>query len=433
MNRSQLLPAALGIALLVLMGLSIPSPPAPAGSQPAPVVAIVDARVFDGEAVLPRATVLLRDGRIEAVGADLAVPEHADVIEGQGRTLLPGLIDAHVHSWGGARADALRFGVTTVLDMFTDPRQLPAARAEREAGTQAAQADLWSAGWLATAEGGHGSQFGLPVPPVRSAGEAEAWVAARRAEGSDFIKIVREDLHVYSAQQRMPTLDAAAAAALIAAAQAQGLRAVVHATAQAAARESLQAGADGLVHVFQDAEADAEFVRLAATRDAFVIPTLSVIARFAGEASSLAEDSRLAPWLSPEQQAALSAGHRFGEGGARLLRNAEASVRALHAAGVRILAGTDAPNPGTAHGVSLHEEMARLAALGLGNQGALVAATSAPADAFGLADRGRIRAGLRADLVLVEGDPLADIEATRAIVGIWKNGRVVAREPAGIR
>src|SRR5690554_5170697 len=109
------------------------------------------------------------------------------------------------------------------------------------------------------------------------------------------------------------------------------------------------------------------------------------------------------------------------------LDNALASVAALHAAGVDILAGTDAGNPGTAHGASMHGELALLVRAGLSPAAALAAATSMPARRFGLDDRGRIAPGLRADLLLVEGDPTADIEATRAIVGIWKNGHAVAR------
>jgi hypothetical protein len=102
--------------------------------------------------------------------------------------------------------------------------------------------------------------------------------------------------------------------------------------------------------------------------------------------------------------------------------NALAAIRALHDAGVPVLAGTDAPNPGTAHGASIHRELELLVKAGLTEAQALAAATSLPASAFGLSDRGRIAPGLRADLVLVKGDPASDITATRDIVSIWKAG-----------
>ncbi len=431
MNLLKIGVAASGLALVALLWTTAPEPAATAPARPEPARFVIrDVGVFDGERFIERVTVRVKDGLIEAVGPEVETPAGWDVVEGQGRTLLPGLIDAHVHTWGEARRDALRFGVTTQIDMFSDHRQLAAAKAERVDLSRHDQADLWSAGTLATAAGGHGTQFGLAVPTLAVPAEAPAWVAARRAEGSDFIKIVREDLHVYSDTQALPTLDAATSAAVIAAAHDAGLRAVVHASAQEAARESLRDGADGLVHVFQDQAADAEFVALARQRGAFIVPTLTVIAGFSGERSTLAEDPRLRAWLSSGQRESLATRMHDGAGDPAMLANAVESVRRLHAAGVAVLAGTDAPNPNTAHGVSMHEEILRLAEAGLGPAAALAAATSVPARAFGLDDRGRIAPGLRADLVLVEGDPRADLSVTRAIATIWKNGRRVDRRVA---
>jgi imidazolonepropionase-like amidohydrolase len=418
-------------ALVVLMSGFFRAGPPAAKTDAAPSLIIIrDVRVFDGERMWPKATVRIRNGLIEAIGSDATVPSGAQVVEGRGRTLLPGLIDAHTHSWGDARKDALRFGVTTELDMFSDFHQIPAARAERVQLGATDRADLWSAGTLATSPGGHGTEYGMVIPTLTTPGEAPAWVAARKAEGSDYIKIVREDLHVFTGKADRPTLDAATAAALIAAAHAQGLKAVMHISAIEQARESLRDGADGLAHVFEDAPADQEFIALARERHAFIVPTLTVIAGFAGEHSDLPSDQRIAPWLSSAQKQTLSAQFSFGKSHPELIANARESVRLLHAAGVTLLAGTDAPNPNTAHGASLHEEMEQLVRAGLSPLESLVAATSGPARVFGLADRGRIAPGLRADLVLVEGDPSVDIRATRAIVTIWKNGHAVDRSLA---
>lgn len=434
MNRLHLL-LAVSVVVLVAALLAMPSPsPVPsraATAKPSPREFVVrDVRVFDGERFHPRLSVHVRDGAVVAVSPSLAVPAGVAVVEGGDRTLLPGLVDAHVHTWGSARRDALRFGVTTMLDMFSDPSGLASARSERESLAATDRADLWSAGTLATAKGGHGTQYGMAIPTLAVPGDAPAWVDARLAEGSDFIKIVREDLHVYRHDQALPTLDAATAAALVAAAQARGRLAVVHASAQEAARESLRDGANGLVHVFQDAVADDGFVALARERGAFVVPTLTVVAGFSGEHSALAEDPRVSPWLSDEQRGTLTGRAGFAAGNPGLLRRALESVRRLHAAGVPILAGTDAPNPNTAHGVSIHEEMAWLTKAGLTTAQALAAATSVPADAFGLRDRGRIAPGQRADLLLVEGDPSKDLGQTLAIVTIWKNGHEVDRRVA---
>ena len=421
---------AVGVVVLVgaLLATPSPAPPVKATVTGPDEFVVRNVQLFDGERFRGRQSVHVRAGVVVAVGETLAVGDGVAVVDGGGRTLMPGLIDAHVHTWGQARSDALRFGVTTMLDMFSDPAQMAAARAEREAVARTDQADLWSAGTLATAAGGHGTQYGMAIPTLAAPAEAAAWVDARLAEGSDYIKIVREDLHVYGASAPLPTLDATTAAALVAAARARGVRAVVHASAQDAARESLRDGAHGLVHVFQDAVADDDFVALARDQGAFVVPTLTVVARFSGAPGALAEDPRVAPWLSAEQRQTLTGRPGFAASNRTLLANALQSVARLHAAGVSVLAGTDAPNPGTAHGVSMHEELAWLVQAGLSPAQALAAATSAPADAFGLADRGRIAPGQRADLVLVDGDPSQDIGKTLDIVTIWKNGQPVDRE-----
>jgi hypothetical protein len=90
---------------------------APAHSAPLNSFAIRDVRVFDGEKTREHATVVIEDGRITAFGSDAAIPAGMPVIDGHGKTVLPGLIDSHVHVFPGAQQDALRFGVTTELDI----------------------------------------------------------------------------------------------------------------------------------------------------------------------------------------------------------------------------------------------------------------------------------------------------------------------------
>jgi hypothetical protein len=94
----------------------------------------------------------------------------------------------------------------------------------------------------------------------------------------------------------------------------------------------------------------------------------------------------------------------------------------LKAAHADILAGTDAPNPGTMFGASLHGELELLVAAGLTPEEALSAATAKPASCFHLTDRGLVSVGKRADLLLVTGDPTTDITDTRNIVAVWKSG-----------
>src|SRR5690606_5071778 len=116
-----------------------------------------DARVFDGEAVHERTDVLVENGRIARIGPRLEAPAGAVVVDAAGKTLLPGLIDAHTHTFGDGLQQAIIFGVTTHLDMFTDHRLVRQLRDEQEAGNVAERADIFSAGTLVTAPGGHGT------------------------------------------------------------------------------------------------------------------------------------------------------------------------------------------------------------------------------------------------------------------------------------
>lgn len=385
-------------------------------------------RVFDGERIHERLTVLVRDGRVVAMGADLVVPAGVPLLDAAGATLLPGLIDAHVHAFGGGLADALNFGVTTVLDLMGDPAALREQSRGRDALRRRAHADIYGAGWAATVAGGHGTQFGPTPPPLEAAADADAWVAARIAEGSDFIKAIYEPRDPAGLGPRMPSLDAAALAALTRSARQRGKLVVAHVSRVAAAREALEVGVDGLAHVPVDRPVDAAVLELVERRRPFIIPTLAVVTGLIDRGSHrrFIAEPQVLTYLNPEQRAALAAS---APGAAWVARPAVllANTRALHAAGAEVLAGSDAPNPGVVPGASLHHELELLVSAGLPADAVLAAATAAPARRFGLHDRGRIAPGTRADLLLVAGDPLRDIRATRAILRIWKNGAPVER------
>ena len=140
-------------------------------------------------------------------------------------------------------------------------------------------------------------------------------------------------------------------------------------------------------------------------------------------AAQWAKDQQLAPFLRPDDVSALRTKlPRFPLARKLKFDDPLGTVRKLHETGVTLLAGTDAPNPGTLHGVSLHRELELLVEAGLKPSEALAAATSVPAKRFGLNDRGRVEPGARADLLLVKGDPTSNIRATRAIVGVWRAG-----------
>ena len=401
----------LGLLLLAACATTPPPPPTPPAHA---TLAITGAAIFDGEKLLPPGNVILDGDHIVAVG-DIPVPAGVETIDGKGKTVLPGLIDSHTHVLDPSNLEqALAFGVTTELDMFSVPEVIKKVREENSPG----RADVRSAMTLATAPGGHGTQYGLKIPTVSKPEEAAAFVDARIAEGADYIKIVLEDGSTFG--RPIPTLSVPTVAALISAAHAKGKLAVVHVTTYEHARAAIEAGADGLVHAFRDRAPPPGFGRSVATRGAFVVPTLAVARSVSGESTAIGGEAAFASMLTPDAKAGLAGKFQLQA------KSADAATRPLvvqlRDAGATILAGTDAPNPGTAHGVSLHDELALLVEAGLSPTQALTAATANPARAFQLPDRGRIAVGLRADLLLVDGDPTKDIFATRHIAGVWRGG-----------
>jgi imidazolonepropionase-like amidohydrolase len=388
--------------------------------QPDQALAFRNVDVFDGTRMLRRTTVLVRDGMIRAVGSDIAIPPTAQIVDGKGKTLLPGLFDAHTHL--GVRQakqflqDALAFGITTELEMWGSEASL-ALRKSMAAGGFVDSADYRTAGIGITVPQGHPTQMGGPaIPTLAPAEDVQAFVDARIAEGADYIKIIYE--------HRYPTLTKQQLEEVIAAAHRRNKIVVAHITTQSEARDAIAAGVDGLAHIFADSPPEADFATFAAQHHVFVVPTLTVIEAVTGMSGKpwWQDVPNIEAYLSPSMRGSLDLKMPPGFGANRKLSHAQAAVRALRRAGVPILAGTDAPAPGLAHGLSLHREMELLVRSGLTPLEALAAATSEPARAFGFHDRGRIAPGRCADLVLVKGDPTVDIRATRDIVGVWKLG-----------
>jgi imidazolonepropionase-like amidohydrolase len=396
-----------------------------AQKSPSNAFLVRDVRLFDGERMRPRASVLVRDGVIAAVGFNLRVPAGTAVIDGRGRTLLPGLIDAHVHYLAPRNLQqAIAFGVTTVLDMGTDPSQVAQARERQRSSGPAVEADIFSAGALITAPGGHGTQYGLKITTISSPVQADQLVRERVAQGSDYIKIVLDSGRTY---QSLPTVSDEMLRAVIGAAHRHGRPAIVHVGSSEEASRAVSAGADGLAHLFVDAPPAADLARQARRSGTFIIPTLVVMERIVNrfDRENLLRDERLSPYMTPSDAAALRRSFPVKSVVSTSMDHARQAIRQFRRAGVPILAGSDS---GVAQGALLLRELELLVVAGLTPSEALKAATSNPAQQFGLEDRGRISPGRRADLILVNGDPTRDIAALRLIERVWRQGQPVDRQ-----
>jgi imidazolonepropionase-like amidohydrolase len=383
--------------------------------------AIVNARVFDGSRLRDWTSVRFADGIITDCATRPAAQDGDDVIDAEGGTILPGLIDSHIHLVPGALAQGLTFGVTTALDMFSQAGVMAAAK--QQAGARPDVADVRSAGIGATAPGGHPSMMYAPFPTLTGPEQAEQFVADRVAEGSDYLKIFGPS--GMAGPRASPSLDLGTITSLTRAAHSRGLVVVAHINSAAGVGEIVSAGVDVVAHVPVDGELDRALAERIAEAGTAVGPTLATIENVLGEPGGAAVpgDSLLAGTPGDAQALRLTSGpsRRRGQEMPPYSR-AEENVGRLVDAGVTILAGTDAPNPGTVFGASLHRELELLGRCGITPAQALNAATSAPARVFNLVDRGHIAPGQRADIVLVSGDPLTNITATRAIERIWRAG-----------
>ncbi len=393
------------------------------------LTAITNAHIFDGERVIDDQIVVIDGAHIHAVGGVL--PARATVIDARGATLMPGLIDAHVHTDMDGLHDALLFGVTTELEMmgyWTDQERKEVAERDNVA-------DVRSPGMGITPPGGHPTEYmpdsddermrNYAFPFVSTPDEAARHIAALVAEGADYIKIFMEDGTALGIPG-LPVLSNETLLAAVREAHRYGKMAIAHTTTAAATQQVITAGVDGLAHMFVDPPRTPELVAAIAASGVFVTPCLTLNSSVMGNTgSALAADERVRSKLSRKWLDSLCRSmNTYPQGN---LSDVFATVVALHVAGVDILAGTDVSEPlpnlgGLAHGASLHHELHLLVAAGLTPIEALRAATATPARRFGLTDRGRIAPGARADLLLIDGDPMTNITDTLSICGIWRRG-----------
>jgi imidazolonepropionase-like amidohydrolase len=410
-----------GCALIALV-----SAPPEAQSPADASFLVVNARMFDGERLLEKIDVAVEGGVIRAVGRDLTRSERLTLIDGANTTIMPGLIDAHAHVASIADPrQALQFGVTTLLDMGAanvPQEQVFDVRAAARTATD--MAEVFSAGFLASSRRPAGSTR----PLVTSIDDAVRFADARRADGADYLKLQLNGAR--NATLGDPNMSEAIARALVARTHANGMKAIAHVETLADVEVALAAGVDGLAHVWRRGGAHADIARRIAERGVFVIATLAIPdgflqgrarlrddPRFKGRISAALLDHLTRPFTplltgtSPDELRALYTAHHDG-------------VQSLVQAGATLLVGTDASAGGTpaAHGISIHREIELLTEAGLSPLQVLRAATARTADAFSLSDRGRIVVGRRADLLMVRGNPIDDVTATRDIVRVWRAG-----------
>ncbi len=429
---------------------------------------IHDARLFTGDGtVIEQGSVLIRHGKIAEIftgAAPDAKSLNAESIDGAGKTLLPGLIDVHVHlgSPGGFYADAkdwtsqgdyifrelaayLYSGVTAVKSVGDETDLMLKDRAALASGEKEG-AELFAVGPMFTAPGGHGTEYAQYLPKELQAQfqaqtvrlpktpeEARAQVDELKKLGVDGIKAILEG----GPDGRIPRLDPALLRAIAAEARADKLPVVCHTGDSKDVADAVDAGVDGIEHgSMRDAIPPALFERMKQNGTAYD-PTLTVVEAYSDYVRHKTDPLERSlvqqvapPKLLADTKKIVAEGNsqdRF-RGWVFSLDLAKQNLAAAMRAGVMLAAGTDAGNPQVIHGPGIHRELQLWVEAGVPPAMALQAATYNNAKLLGAAHRiGLIRQGYEASLLLVDGNPLKDISSTERISAVFFKGEHVDR------
>jgi imidazolonepropionase-like amidohydrolase len=393
----------------VLAGNAAPFLARALGTTQAADLALVGGTLIDGRGGLPvpNAVIMLRGDRIINVGttATLRVPAGTPIHDLRGKTILPGLINAHVHT-SSLPTEALkgwpRAGVTTVLDLAGPPRQLLERRRMLTTSNDPAYPRLLVAGPFITVPGGHPiPHIGLTdeVVVVRGPADARAKVSALLDAGVNMIKIVvsgRTDM-------KWPELSNEEIAAITSTAHARGIRVVAHIDRASAMRRAVENGIDDAVHMPRDRMPD-DVIALMVKHNVTLVPTIDVY-------EGLAE------------------GRGIGDDWRKLtLPIMQDNLRRFIAAGGTLALGDDY---GGHESVALGMPMAEIEhwqRAGVAPMQILVAATQGSARLTGLSKQlGTIQPGMLADLLVVNGDPLKNMATLNNPSLVIRNGKIVKR------
>jgi imidazolonepropionase-like amidohydrolase len=443
MNRRRLGTLALTLAVPGGATRARSWPAAQTPVAPTLVVEHVTVLPMTGEPAVDDATVVIAGDRIVAIGDDAGEAAVGAVrIDGSGKWLLPALTDMHVHIMA-ERVPGLPYGPEAVLAPFIANGVLQIVDLASSAQTNALRDEIAAGAMrgprIATAKMVDGD------PPLRGAEtatvlrrpeEARRAVTAIVAAGYDFIK-------VYS------VLDLATYRAVLAAAEAQGMRVIGHLPGrrEVAVGDVVVPGLALVAHAEEyafrspdrSAAVIAEYAALAAENGVGLISTLfldeQLLAQtrdpaMLGEVEGLAQVNPvdLPTWFEANRYTRAATPERIAQLEVVVDFNRRL-VEAFVAAGVLVLTGTDSVIPGVVAGYALHEELRALARAGVSNEQILRMTTSAPAEWLGVAaDRGTVAVGQRANLLLLDADPREDIANTRAIAAVVLDGSLLPRE-----
>ena len=394
--------------------------------------------------VMADTTVVIENGRITSLGG--IVPKGARRLNGKGKWLIPGLADMHVHLLSDGSPRPPKYP-TEAPTMFFDTQDIMTPYIANGV-TQLVNLDAVAASVGQRNEIASGNVLGpnIALAAVINGGDGRGRIANTPADGRQTVRNIKAEgydfVKVYS------DLDVATFTAIVDEANSQGMKVLGHIPEafEGPLEKAFMPGFAMVAHAeefskqsadFSDADA-ARFARLAKQNGTWVSPTLVVMRWIASETRSL-DEMKANPdlkYMHPLLQSKWTTANRYNRNSSpeliahfdRMVEFHRRLVKALKAEGVPMVAGTDAMTSGVVGGFSLHEELELLVGAGMTNEEALASATRLPAIWLGVdGDRGTVEVGKRADLVLLDANPLANISNIRKIAGVFVNGRWLDR------
>lgn len=429
------------LVLTLLLGAC--AGPAPEEFGP-PVTALVGARLIDGTTADPidDAVILIQGERITAAGrrAAVKVPPHAQVVDLAGKHILPGLIDLHVHYEPSPEemprilGAQLALGVTGVRSIGTDDDARLAVLRKAQLGEFPAPS-VWTAGLGFTAPGGHPISQADVYRPER-ADDARILVKELGVRNVDFIK-----MWVDSKYGSLPKISLSVREAIVHEAVEQIIPVVAHIFDEADVYHLGELGVVDFLHSVRDkGPVDRRFLDYVAQKGIWFTPTLTVIESnwlLAENPQLITKDAEGLAGMSAEARANFQdpawREQKLASVPLDILKPelgvSQRFVKQLDDAGLFIGLGSDSNGATIPAGWGTHNELRLLVEAGLSPRDAILAGTARSAMRLNIgSERGRLVPGFRADLIVLDADPLEDINNTRAIARVMQGGRWVDRE-----